>query len=90
MAELHDVLVYNHVIRLGRQTARARFTHLMLELHERLARMGLAEPGGSATPLTQDALADVLGFSTVHVNRTVQQLRRDGLLDMKNGMVHLL
>ena len=90
MAELHDVLVYNHVVRLGRQTARARFIHLMLELHERLARVGLAEPGGFAMPLTQDVLADVLGFSTVHVNRTVQQLRHDGLLDVRNGTVHLL
>ena len=90
MSQLNDMLVSNHIVRLGRQTACARFAHLMLELHERLARVGLAEPGSFAMPLTQDVLADVLGFSVVHVNRTVQQLRRDALLDMRNGVVRLL
>jgi biotin operon repressor len=59
----------------------------MLELHERLGRVGLAEDDRFAMPLTQEALADVLGFSVVHVNRTIQQLRRDDLLDVRNGMV---
>jgi DNA-binding transcriptional regulator LsrR (DeoR family) len=36
-------------------------------------------------PLTQDLLGDVLGMSTVHVNRTLQQLRRDGLLKTSSG-----
>ena len=43
-----------------------------------------------ALPLTQEVLADVLGFSVVHVNRTIQQLRRDRLLDVRNGMVVLM
>jgi len=41
-------------------------------------------------PLTQETLADVLGFSVVHTNRTIQQLRRDRLLDVRNGAVLLL
>ena len=61
----------------------------MLELHGRLGRVGLAEDDRFAMPLTQEALADVLGFSVVHVNRTVQQLRRDRLLDVRNGVVVL-
>lgn len=40
--------------------------------------------------LTQEVPADVLGFSVVHVNRTIQQLRRDGLLDVRNGMAVLM
>ena len=77
-------------MRLGRQTASGRFAHLMLELHERLARVGLADESCFAMPLTQEALADVLGFSVVHVNRTVQQLRRDCLLDVRSGTVVLM
>lgn len=90
MAHLHDMLLCDQIVRLGRQTAGGRFAHLMLELRERLDRVGLVKNGSFAMPLTQDVLADVLGFSVVHVNRTVQQLRRDGLLDVRNGMVTLM
>lgn len=90
MAHLHDMLLYDQIVRLGRQTACGRFAHLMLELRERLERVGLVESDSFAMPLTQDVLADVLGFSVVHVNRTVQQLRRERLLDVRNGQVVLL
>lgn len=90
MMHLDSVLLYDQVVRLGRQSACGRFAHLMLELHERLGRVGLAEEGSFAMSLTQDVLADVLGFSVVHVNRTIQQLRRDRLLDVRHGMVLLL
>ena len=36
-------------------------------------------------PLTQIALADTLGLSSVHVNRTLQDLRRDGLVSFRGG-----
>ncbi len=90
MAHLHDMLLYDQIVRLGRQTACGRFAHLMLELRERLGRVGLVDSDSFAMPLTQDVLADVLGFSVVHVNRTVQQLRRERLLDVRNGQVVLL
>ena len=89
MAHLHDMLLCDQIVRLGRQTACGRFAHLMLELRERLDRVGLADGDSFAMPLTQDVLADVLGFSVVHVNRTVQQLRREQLLDIRNGTVTL-
>jgi CRP-like cAMP-binding protein len=90
MAHLETALLDDQIVRLGRQTAGGRFAHLMLELHERLGRVGLAEDDRFAMPLTQEVLADVLGFSVVHVNRTIQQLRRDRLLDVRNGMVVLM
>jgi len=90
MTHLDHMLLGDQIVRLGRQTASGRFAHLMLELHERLGRVGLADAGGFAMPLTQEALADVLGFSVVHVNRTIQQLRRDKLLDVRNGIVVLM
>ena len=55
-----------------------------------LITSGSPSPDRFAMPLTQDVLGDVLGLSAVHVNRTVQQMRRDDLLEMKNGMVILL
>ena len=41
-------------------------------------------------PLTQEVLADALGLSIVHVNRTLQQLRREGLIEARNGYVEIL
>ena len=90
MWHLDDGLLRNQIVRLGRLSACGRFAHLMLELFERLGRVGLAGGNSFAMPLTQNVLADVLGFSVVHVNRTMQQLRRDGLLDARDGMVHLM
>ena len=77
-------------MRLGRQTPVERLAHLMLELDERLGRVGLVVESCFAMPLASEVLADVLGCSVVHVNRAIQQLRRDGLLDMRDGTVTLL
>jgi len=90
MAHLETMMLGDQIVRLGRQTAVGRFAHLMLELHERLGRVGLAQDGCFALSLTQEVLADVLGFSVVHINRTIQQLRRDRLLDVRNGMAVLM
>ena len=46
---------------------------------------GLAHDGRFSLPLTQLQLGEALGLSLVHVNRTVQQLRRDGLIELKSG-----
>ena len=73
------------VVRLGRCSAHERAGHLLLELHERLLRVGLAEGEGFHLPLTQEVLADALGLSIVHVNRTLQQLRREGLLVLRGA-----
>ena len=90
MAHWEDWLLCDQIVRLGRQTASGRFAHLMLELSGRLVRLGLATDDTFAMPLTQEVLADALGLSVVHVNRTVQLLRREGLLDVRGGTVSLL
>lgn len=80
-----------HLVRLGRMSAYERTGHLLLELLERHASAGLAH--GAATiplPLTQEVLADTLGLSVVHMNRTLQQLRRDKHIVSKAGRITFL
>ena len=84
---LDEALLRDQITRLGRQTAYERFGNLLLELYHRLQTVGLAADGQFAFPLTQEMLADALGLSVVHVNRTVQQMRRDGLLELRSGAV---
>ncbi len=76
---------------LGRRTARERMAHLLCELFVRLDAVGVAGgPGFAASgtwcdfPLTQEEMADVLALTAVHVNRTLQSLRNDGLIQLRD------
>ncbi len=75
----------DQVVRLGRQTAYERCAHLLLELHARLAEVGETQGDSFRLPVKQEVLADALGLSLVHVNRTLQQLRRDRLVEVHGG-----
>lgn len=66
---------------LGRRSAREHVAHLLCELLVRLTLVGRAQGNGYAMPLTQEEIADLLGLTSVHVNRVVQALRRDGLIE---------
>lgn len=72
-------------VNLGQRTAIERVGHLFCELFLRLRCVGLTEGDSCALPLTQVELADALGLSNVHVNRTLQELRRAGLIVLKGG-----
>ena len=75
------------IVSLGRRDAYTRIAHLICELHVRLRAVGLAEEEGYQMPLTQADLGDALGISTVHVNRGLQALRRDGLIASKGRFI---
>ena len=84
-----EVRMRDHVVRLGRQTAYERVVHLMLEVRSRLQVVGQVVDDGFAIPVTQEVLADALGLSVVHINRTLQQIRRDRLFELRSGKVKL-
>lgn len=72
---------------LGRRSAIARLAHLLLELNIRLGIIGLTQHNSYDFPLTQIELGECLGLTSVHVNRTLQELRRMGLVDLQNRRV---
>ncbi len=78
-----------HTLRLGRMSALERTADLFLELYERLAAVALTQGGRFPMPLTQEILSDTLGLSVVHVNRTLQELRRRNMVSFERGWVHL-
>lgn len=71
------------IVSVGRRTAYQRVAHVLCELVTRLQAIGLAQAGACDLPLTQAELADATGLSTVHVNRVIQELRRDALIEMR-------
>lgn len=70
-------------LNIGRRDALERVAHLICELFVRLSTVGLADGNAFAFPVTQMDLADATGLSTVHVNRTLQELRAAGLITLK-------
>lgn len=85
-----EYFLLNHIARLGRQTAHERIASWIVELEYRLSSRDLSTDGAFAFPLTQENLADITGLSVVHVNRTLQQLRRDGHIDLSRGRLAVL
>ncbi len=82
-----EAMVVEHLINLGRRDSVERTAHFLLELGARLVLVGLGTKAGYACPLSQNLLADALGLSAVHINRSLRQLREKGLLTFRNGKV---
>ncbi|MNE21670.1 Nitrogen fixation regulation protein FixK [compost metagenome] len=85
-----EACLLDHVVRLGRQSAHERTAHFLLEWRQRCRLAGLADGERLPMPLTQEVLSDALGLSIVHLNRTLQHMRREHLIEMKRGWVDLL
>src|SRR5262249_12122589 len=69
-----------HLTDAGRRSAYERVSHLLLELFVRLNTSRRSSEITLAIPLTQELIADALGLTAVHVNRTLRALRRDKLI----------
>ena len=75
---------------LGRRSALGRLANLILELEERLKRKNMVEDGRFFFPARQEHLADSLGLTTAHVNRTLDRLRRDRIIDFNRRHMTVL
>jgi len=80
---LEEAYLLAQITRLGRLSALERLGDVMLELSERLSLSGQVRNGTFDMPLTQEMLADVLGLTPVHINRMVQQARRQDWLEWR-------
>lgn len=75
---------------MGRLSATAHMTHFICELFLRLKAVGRTEGETIQLPLTQAELGDTLGLSTVHVNRVLQELRKEGLIRWQGDALTVL
>ena len=83
--------VDDNLLTTGRRNATERVAMLLMHLYRRLDRVGLVEADGSvAFPLNQQHIADALGLSLVHTNKTLRRLSLLGLHELKNGRLRLL
>ena len=78
------------LLSLGQRSAIERLGHLIVELYTRLKSVGLTEHCRMAFPVTQNELAEATGITPVHVNRTLQDLRRAGLIKLEHRELQIL
>jgi len=83
-------MVVEHLVSIGRRSAKEGLAHFILELTERLKLVGLATEAQFEHPLNQSIIADALGVSEVHVNRILRELREQNLLTLREGKVNIL
>lgn len=82
-----EAVLRQWIVNVGRRTAFERTAHLVWELFLRLEAVGRAGDLSFRFPLTQQELADTLGMSIVHTNRTLQRLKSEGVLATGNGVL---
>jgi CRP-like cAMP-binding protein len=92
MAMWQDTLVDASIFRewianIGRRNAPTRIAHLLCEFSLRLKVAGLGEQTKYTLPMTQDQLADAVGLTSVHVNRTLKALEHDNLIARRQRSV---
>ncbi|HEV2082526.1 MAG TPA: Crp/Fnr family transcriptional regulator [Brevundimonas sp.] len=80
---VEEAIAREWILNVGQRSAVERMAHLLCELFLRLRAVGLTDGQSCDLPMTQVDLADATGLSSVHVNRTVQDLRASGLIVWK-------
>lgn len=82
---LVDEAVLRQWVINSRRRAVAAVPHLLCELHLRLKAVGMVNGNQLELPLSQEVLADATGMTPVHINRTIQALRKAGLIELGQG-----
>ena len=91
LAAREESIVDENLVSVGRRTAAERIAMLLIRLYKRVLALQ-PEAAGTAVPfpVTQRHIADALGLSLVHTNKTLRRLQRLGLYRLVDGRLELL
>ncbi len=82
LAAKEETALEGHIVSLGQRSAKERVVFLAVWLLERAIMTGLARDGNVLRiPVTQTQIADMLGLSLVHTNRTIRALAKEDLVN---------
>ncbi|AZN70627.1 Crp/Fnr family transcriptional regulator [Georhizobium profundi] len=91
LSTLIDAAVHRRwLVTSGRLSASAQLAHLLCEIFLRLQVVELVDGNRFSFPISQVELSDALGLSTVHMNRTIRDLREHELVSWKGSEVTIL
>lgn len=80
LASREERMLDEHLLSLGRRSAMERAAYLIAFLHQRAAAVGLSGSSTLHIPITQLHVADTLGLSIVHTNKTLRKLAERKLI----------
>jgi CRP-like cAMP-binding protein len=75
------------VVNVGRRDAISRVAHLFCEMAIRCEQAGQGDRRSFPLPITQTGLGDASGLTSVHVNRTLKELRKQSIVEHRSGTV---
>ena len=78
------------LVDIGRRSALGRMAKFFVDLEARLSQRGHNTKAGFDFPLRQEHLADALGLTSVHVNRTLARLRKEGVINIADHRLEIL
>jgi CRP-like cAMP-binding protein len=81
--------VDENLLSVGQRSAAERIAALIVTLYKRADALGLVNDRTFVFPLSQQHIADALGLSLVHTNKTLARLRRMGMYTQANGTLML-
>ncbi len=84
---VEEAVMREWLVNMGQRQADRAMCHIFCELLVRLRVVGLARGSSYEFPMTQEDLGDVLGLSSIHVNRTLQEVRSAGLISLQGGVL---
>jgi CRP/FNR family transcriptional regulator, anaerobic regulatory protein len=82
LAAREERMLDEHLLNLGQRTAEERAAYLLLFLFSRAEARGLTKGNKISFPFTQPHIADTLGLSLVHTNRTLNTLARKKMISL--------
>ena len=90
IAAHEELIVDENLVSVGQRTAAQRIAMLLIHLYKRADSVGLKHPDGRVPfPVTQQHMADALGLSLVHTNKTLRKLQASGHFEIAGGMLAL-
>lgn len=91
MSTLIDAAIHRQwLVAAASLRSSGHLAHLLCEIYTRLTVVGAAEGGRFTLPLLQRELADILGYSPIHINRAVRDLRDRGLIRWTGSEIEIL
>jgi CRP-like cAMP-binding protein len=90
LAAREEGTLEEHILSLGRRTALERLAYLLWYLFDKAREVGLVAGGKLVLPVSQQHLADTLGLSLVHTNKTLQRLREMGSIQFDERQLRVL
>lgn len=90
LAAREEKFIDDNLVTAGRRNAAERVAMLLMHLYRRAERVGMVRDGWVEFPFNQQHIADALGLSLVHTNKTLRRLQRLGLYKLDNGWLRIL